>query len=136
MFPGHSIVLIDPEPLTAFLSERVLQHSPAIRRCEVFTSPSDGLDHLLAIQYHRPERFPQVLLIDATMPEMNGFDFLHQFRQRFPNLNGHTPSIFLLTDADDDWHQLKANAKSWPEIKGTISKPLTLESVMEVCGQA
>ena len=136
MFTGHSIVLIDPEPLTAFLSECVLQHSPVIRRCEVFTSPSDGLDHLLAIQYHRPERFPHVLLVDASMPEMNGFEFLHEFRQRFPNPNGHTPSIFLLTEPEQEAHELKTQAKSWPEIKGTVAEPLTPESIWDVWWRA
>jgi len=136
MFSGHSLVIIDPDLLTAFLSERVLAHSKLVHRFEVFTSPSDGLDHLLSCQYHRPEHFPQVLLIDASMPEMNGFEFMHQFRQRFPNLNGSTPSIFLLTSEDEPHHAMKAEARSWPEIRGTVSKPLTLESIWELWWQA
>lgn len=136
MFTGHSILLIDPNQFTAFLSARVLEHSRLINTYEVFHNPLDGLDHLLSCQYHAPERFPQVMVVDATMPEMNGFEFLHEFRERFPNLNGHTPSIFLLLDEEDEDQLIHSKARAWPEIKGTVSKPLTLESLWELWWRA
>ncbi len=136
MFTGHSLLLIDPNQLTAFLSAQVLQHSRLINRFEVVHSAFDGLDHLLSCQYQAPDKFPQVLVIDSTLPEMNGFEFLQEFRQRFPKLNGHTPAIFLLTDEKHEFHTVRTEAQAWPEVKGTIGKPLTLESLWEVWWRA
>ncbi len=120
-------MLIDCDEITQFLSGQILRHSPIAARHEIFGCCKEGLERLKEYIFHNPIAFPDMLLLDTQLEGMNCWDFLEAFRNEFPGLTGHTPAIFLLSDDDDG--TISSRAKAWPEVRGTVPKPLTLESL-------
>ena len=70
---ADDVVLVDDDPLVAEFLRRVLRRST--RRLRVFDDPLAALEHL-------SERTPEVLLVDARMPRMDGPELLARLAER------------------------------------------------------
>ncbi len=72
---------------------------------------------------------PRLILLDINMPGMDGWEFLDHLRDHRPDLTSNT-SIYIVTSSiafsDRD------KAKAIPEVSGFISKPLTVEKLIEI----
>ncbi|MBI2848957.1 MAG: response regulator [Chloroflexi bacterium] len=84
---------------------------------EVMTA-EDGAIALEIIQKHPP----RLILLDMFMPNMDGWEFVRQFRTRY----GHQIPILIVTAASD--------ARQWGKAMGAngwIGKPFVLEHLIE-----
>lgn len=76
MFWG--VVLADDQDASAEMLLRILN---AISNCRVLAQARNGRDAVAAVSAHRPE----VLLLDISMPVMNGLEAARQVKAQFPD---------------------------------------------------
>jgi len=71
------LLVVDDSDIVRRLICQILQTQPDI---EVVCEASDGEDAIRKVRVHRPD----VVLMDITMPVMNGFDATRRIRHEFP----------------------------------------------------
>ena len=90
------VLLVDDQALLRQSFQRLLElEDPAI---EVVGAAADGLEALAAVErLNHADRLPQVVLMDARMPRMDGVEATAQIRARYPTVH-----VVMLTTFDDD----------------------------------
>jgi len=71
------MLVVDDSDIVRRLICQILQTQPDI---EVVCEASDGEDAIRKVRVHRPD----VVLMDITMPVMNGFDATRRIKHEFP----------------------------------------------------
>ena len=71
------MLVVDDSDIVRRLICQILQTQPDI---EIVCEASDGEDAIRKVRVHRPD----VVLMDITMPVMNGFDATRRIRHEFP----------------------------------------------------
>lgn len=67
----------------------------------------------------------QLILLDINMPVLNGWDFM----DAFSGLSAHFPNVRVAILSSSVNPEDVSKAKTYPQVLGFISKPLTEESV-------
>lgn len=114
------LVLIDDELLMGPLFEGVFHHELANGsiRLHFFTSPHDGLAHLLKTDYEN-----LIVITDIHMPDMNGFQLLASLREH--EVQGR---VFVVTAYEDVHYQEKMAEL---DIEACFCKPLDFDMLKE-----
>ena len=120
-------LLIDDDPITIFLTERLLQHEGLSSTAASFQSPTEALAFLL--RQIPAGLVPQVILLDLNMPEINGWDFLDILKRHEVQLQGQC-IVYLLTSSmvPSD----KARAQEYPLVAGLLLKPLDKHKIQQI----
>lgn len=81
--PIRNLLLIEDSPVDAWIISKVLQK---MHLCEDLTVTTTGREALRHLSTHRhTERYPQVILLDLLMPDMNGLEFIERaLREKLP----------------------------------------------------
>ncbi|RLB12563.1 MAG: DNA-binding response regulator, partial [Deltaproteobacteria bacterium] len=74
-----TILIIDDHPL---LREGLKVVIARDKRYEVIAEAGDGKEGIRLIKKVKPD----IVLVDISLPDMNGIDLLHQIRKRFPEI--------------------------------------------------
>lgn len=77
--------------------------------------------------------FPDIIMLDIEMPEMDGWAFMDAFR-RLPAAARATTKIYIITSsiANEDIQR----ASQYPEIINYIPKPVTQKILKRIIGQS
>lgn len=120
-------LLIDDDPITTFLTERLLKHEGLSDTAASFQSPTEALAFLL--RQIPAGLVPQVILLDLNMPLMSGWDFLDQLKRHEVQLQGQC-IVYLVTSsmAPSD----EARAKEYPLVAGVVHKPLDKRKIQQI----
>src|SRR5689334_1277718 len=83
---GIKVLVVDDEEDILALTKLMLD----LFEAEVITSPTaaEGLEQ---VQVQRPD----IIISDISMPEMDGYQFIHSVRSLPPDKGGHTPALAL-----------------------------------------
>ena len=116
--PYRTIMLIDDDLINNLLNRQFL----------TFTMPAATITTIqnaaVVIDYIKKGKIvqPDLILLDINMPEMDGWEFVHQLEAL-----GRTSDIIILSSSihADDIHI----AQTKDSIKGYIHKPLTEEKI-------
>ena len=123
MIPTIKIMLVDDEPINNFISTKIIERFNP--KCEVvaFTSVKEALNHL------RTGDFPDLILLDINMPELNGWDFLNHY-SKFPESDQERCPVAMLTSSVNK--QDIDRSRTYRAVTNFISKPLTVEALEQV----
>jgi CheY-like chemotaxis protein len=116
-----NIVLIDDDPISTFLTEKLI--SSFIKApCQFlkFESARTALEEIRDIDLN-------YLFLDLNMPEMDGWDFLDNFRPR----NDHA-KIYILSSSIDE--QDMSKARQYHQVKEYLPKPLIRNHIKMIFG--
>ena len=122
------VLLVDDDTIYQYIACKTLEATGLTGK---ITSCSNGQEayQFLETNMNNQSELPDVILLDVNMPVMNGWEFLHAFK------NLHSPflkdiQIFLVTssvnDADINYSQQFSNVQDY------IVKPLVKEKLSRV----
>jgi CheY-like chemotaxis protein len=117
-----NILLIEDDVLDQIEIRRTLDKKNILYRLKIARNG----DHAIALLYEDSDEIfsgkPDIILLDLSMPKMNGFEFLSIIKA---NENWKDIKIFILTTSDDPKDKKTASHFG---ISGYITKPLKLDN--------
>ena len=120
-------LLIDDDPITTFLTERLLEHEGLSNTAASFQSPTEALAFLL--RQIPAGLVPQVILLDLDMPLVSGRDFLDLLKPHEVQLQGQC-IVYLLTSSTALADEVRA--KAYPLVAGVLHKPLDQHKIQQI----
>ncbi len=122
------ILIIDDNDVDNYISESLIIKSEIADKVTVVNSATDAL---LFLEGYAKEfnKFPKTIFLDLSMPIMDGFDFLDEFKIFSEDLRFDC-NIYLLTSSNNMAD--KEKAEKYGFVKGFLIKPLKLKNLLEL----
>lgn len=128
-------MLIDDRDIDLFITQKIIEKLALDANFKTFTKAKAAIEYLgapntkMAVE---PTFFPDVILVDINMPEMNGFQFLSKFKE-LNNDNLNTIKIYMLSSTTNLTDIIDAEQNDVCD--GFISKPLTAHRVEAIVNE-
>ena len=120
----RNVLLVDDDEISNFLTATVLRNSQAFTEIKISMNGREALTWLQQ-QHQTTGAFPDLILLDLNMPNMNGFNFLKSLRA-LPGPESKSRIVVLSTsNFQEDFDYLR----QFPEVEVFLHKPLTEESL-------
>ncbi|SFC22834.1 Response regulator receiver domain-containing protein [Flagellimonas taeanensis] len=116
-----TLYLIDDDDTYQFIVEKTLNSLNLVNSIKIFSNGKAAIDFLEAT-IHDIDQIPDVILLDLTMPIMDGWQFLEQYLRFRPRI-GKKVVIYVISSSIDPRDMQRA--KSISEVTDYIVKPLT-----------
>jgi CheY-like chemotaxis protein len=122
-----NLFILDDDIITTHLMNELLYEVSFVESFHIENNGWQALEYLQAIA--RKDTFPDVLLIDLKMPEMDGFEFIEHFEEQF--FSAHPASnLLVLTSSISEKDRQKA--MRYQSVSDFIQKPLTEGMLAEI----
>ena len=119
-----SILLVDDDMLTNYLTKRILDRLNIAARITIANNGKEALDYIDAcIADAKEECIPDLIFLDINMPVMTGIEFLEAYQQK--NYNNKAKIVMLTTSSNE---RDKAKTGQF-NISGYLIKPVTIEKI-------
>ncbi len=122
------VLLVDDNDVTQFISQKTMEFSEATLNVVCCKNGIEALEFIAENISHK-EKLPDLILLDLTMPLMDGWDFLEQYALLKRKIKKHIAVCILTSSINlDDMTRLKND----PSILDYIVKPMTIEKFTEI----
>lgn len=129
MYKLNHILIIDDDQINNLFSQIVLEDADVSSMVSVCHSVPEALDFLRAAEATGDTAFPDLILLDISMPSMDGFDFLDRYYAMGYN-ERHQTFISMFTSSDEqDYLQ---RARQYEVVVGFITKPLSIPTLNNI----
>lgn len=96
--PGQTetlVFIVEDHHLVRRMLGKLIQHNPGFTLCGEADSAEAALAQI-------PDCHPQLVLVDISLPGMNGIELIHILHERYPRilvlaLSGHDESVYALS---------------------------------------
>jgi CheY-like chemotaxis protein len=78
---ASNILVIDDGEIDNIIFEKVVKRVISNSRIDACSDAQSAIDKLMHISNTAPHLFPDYIFLDLTMPTMDGWDFLEEFRR-------------------------------------------------------
>jgi len=102
------IILIDDDPVNNFLNEKIIQKAGIVYETITFTTVEDAIHHLDWWCVMERKKCPELILLDISMPSLDGFDFIQIFNKLKFKKEDTTIAILSSSQDDRDIRRVKA----------------------------
>jgi response regulator of citrate/malate metabolism len=124
----NCVLLIDDDETTNLLSSQIITKLDFARQIKICYNGVEALKFLEEFKKNNGNESPELILIDITMPLMNGFEFVEAFNKiNFSNRNEVTSVI--LTSSSDLKYIRKAKRMG---VNDYLIKPLTKGNLIQL----
>lgn len=121
------VLLVDDDPIFNFLHTRMLSLSGLAKEVHTALNGKQALD-LLNGYFSGTSSLPDAILLDLTMPELDGFGFLEALRSlKVPGIEG--VNIVVITSSVNSQDMERVHALG---VTHYLIKPVTLEKLKDV----
>jgi CheY-like chemotaxis protein len=117
-------ILVDDDDVGNWIYSVVIKEAVGNADVKTFTEPGEALEFIQK-QYGKIEELA-ILFLDINMPGISGWEFLEQY-EKFSDDVKRRIDIYILSSSIDVRDRNKAENNK--NVKGFISKPLTIEVV-------
>ncbi|MBP6759142.1 MAG: response regulator [Flavobacterium sp.] len=128
MTPLKQLTLVDDDDVFVFLTTRLLEKHKLVDLIKIF---DNGYDALVFIKENlgNIEALPDIILLDLSMPIMDGWQFLDEYVKINPKI-GKKITIYICSSSisPDD----VVRAKAINAVSDFIIKPMTKEKLIEM----
>ncbi len=123
-----NLTLVDDDEIFVFLTTKTIRETNLVELIKVFGNGLDALNFLIENK-DNPEALPEIILLDLSMPIMNGWQFLDEYASLHPDM-GKKITIYICSSSisPDDI----ARAKNISEVSDFIIKPITKDKLVDV----
>lgn len=130
-----NFILIDDSSIDLFINQKTIEKTLLKSSIRVFTSGISALNHLTKLENVDEKESiipPDIIFLDINMPEMNGFEFILEFK-KIKIIGNPDIKIYLLSSSASIVDVQKA--KQEKSCDGYLNKPLTIENLQRVLNQ-
>ncbi|MEO1450072.1 MAG: response regulator [Bacteroidota bacterium] len=126
------VLLADQDEVNNFiLANHIKTHRLAVQHQHV-NSARKGLTYLDKVDREKPHAFPEVIIWDRDLRDMDGFAFLEifaaEYHEKYPKTR-----VFLVSKALQT--EDKVTARNYPFVGHLISKPVSIAALSELIRQ-
>lgn len=118
----RSILLIDDDSATNFIHKLFIQRVGLAQHIVMTTSASDALEFLQGRGPLKGEIFPELILLDLNMPNMNGEEFLEIYSKL--TLKEGLPPVIIVSSSREKENKIMSK---FGIVKHYLSKPVRKE---------
>ncbi len=122
-----TVLCIDDDPIALMVIEICLKKSNFAEKIIKMESAKQALEYYNNIEI--PEDIPGIVFLDINMPVLNGWDYIDEFTQQFPQF-AEKEKIVILSSSVDPYDKEKAVEN--PLVKMFIPKPISVETLLEI----
>ncbi|MBO9618151.1 MAG: response regulator [Niabella sp.] len=123
------VFVIDDDPVYKLIVQRMFNEMSETVSARFF---NDGRKAMDVLEGWEPVAFPDIIMLDIEMPEMDGWAFMDAFRTLPAAATAHT-KIYIITSSIANEDVQKAG--QYPEIIKYIPKPITQEILKGIIGR-
>ena len=124
-----NVFLIDDSEIFNFMHAKAMEKAGFAQKVRVFDNATSALEILKQLPVSHPENFPDVIFLDISMPEMDGWEFLDSIVDLSTTVLTNC-RIYILTSSIDE--NDVAHSKQYDMVSDFISKPLTPERLQAI----
>lgn len=123
-----TLAIVDDDAIFVFLTKKVIEQTKLVDRIKVFGNGRDAINYIKE-NMEIPDQLPEVILLDLSMPVMDGWQFLEEYVLIKPKIK-KSIAIKIVTSSisPDD----VSKAKNISDVSEFIIKPITQEKFMEI----
>lgn len=123
-----NLALVDDDEIFIYLTKNIIEETKLVDLIKVF---KNGLDAITFLKENSNDidRLPEVILLDLSMPVMDGWQFLEEYIKLKPKI-GKKITIYLVTSSISPADIQKA--KNINAITDYIIKPVTKERFIDL----
>ena len=122
------LTLVDDDDIFVLLTTKAIEATNLVNLIKVFGNGLDALNFLKENK-NNVDALPEIILLDLSMPIMNGWQFLEEYTKLNPTI-GKKITIYICSSSisPDDI----ARAKTISEVSDFIIKPLTKDKLIDM----
>lgn len=124
----NSMYLVDDDEIFKFLTNKIIKESKMVNKIWMFSNGLEALSSLLEAQ-KKEKNLPEIILLDLTMPIMDGWEFLEEFSQIKLNLP-EPISIYIVSSSISPKDIARVN--DYSSVKDYVIKPITKAKFIEL----
>jgi CheY-like chemotaxis protein len=124
----NCVLLVDDDKVNNFINTRILKKLGVCDNIKTSLNGEEALLYLTKYCSSYDQNYPELIILDNNMPEMNGIEFLELYNQLNYNKNFKL-NIIVLTASNNPQDEQKLKELG---IQGYLTKPLTEEKLMNV----
>ena len=126
-----TIAVIDDDEIFQMLIKKVLQNHGVADTIFQFSNGLTALTYFKGCA-DNVDQLPTVVLLDISMPEIDGWEFLKQFK-KVSFSQAYEPIIFIVTGSENiDYEKLR----NYPMVKGYLKKPFVSNEFIRLIQEA
>ncbi len=125
--PIKKVIIIDDDPTSIFVSEKILKKFPDIETVQSYLNPLKAYSDIeQLINSDVSHMLPDLIFVDLNMPVMDGWNFIEKLNQLDPEKVSKI-KINVLTSSESITDIEKAKAVQ--NIEAYVQKPLNIDKV-------
>jgi CheY-like chemotaxis protein len=120
--------IVDDDKIYTFLVQKTIEQTNLVETIKVFENGLDAINFLKKNAVNR-DTLPEIILLDLSMPIMDGWGFLEEYILLSPKL-GRKITIYIISSSISPYDIAKA--KSISLVTDFIIKPISKEKLIEI----
>jgi CheY-like chemotaxis protein len=123
---SFNYIIIDDSKIDIFIASKMIETAFPGAMIRSYLNASDALE---VVQSEGAQSKPTVILIDISMPIMDGFDFMEEFEKLSDEVKDTYIACFLTSSINESDI---AKAKTFKSIRLYLNKPLTHNNIQKL----
>lgn len=123
-----TLTIVDDDDISVFLTTKIIEQTNLVDLIKVFGNGLDAINFLKENK-NNVDALPDIILLDLSMPIMNGWQFLEEYNKLNPTI-GKKITIYICSSSisPDDI----TRAKTISEVSDYIIKPITKDKLIDL----
>jgi CheY-like chemotaxis protein len=126
----ETLYIVDDDETYQFILTRIISESSAVKRVQSFLNGRDAIESLTAV-LDQPLLIPEIILLDLTMPVMDGWQFLENYLLLKPRI-GKKVHIYIASSSVDP--NDVERARNIEIVSDYVVKPVTRDRFLGILG--